>query len=129
VATFHQGIFDNFDIDMAPVVTDVQVEGTLATMRGTFTQKLIPKAESVAAMSDTGNWTVAARRQADGAWKWDWIMGGSDQPMPGSTIDGVDEQAIASIERDWMAALLKADEAAPGRFSPRSGDDGRRRRR
>ena len=116
VAKFHQGIFDNFDIEMAPVVTDVQVEGTLATMRGTFTQKLIPKAEGVAAMSDTGNWTVAARRQADGAWKWDWIMGGSDQPMPGSTMNGVEEQAIASIERDWMAALLKADEAALGQI-------------
>jgi ketosteroid isomerase-like protein len=116
VAKFHQGIFDNFDVEMAPVVTDVQVQGNLATMRGTFTQKLIPKAEGLAAISDTGNWTVAARRQADGAWKWDWIMGGSDQPMPGSTADGVEEQAIAKIERDWTAAMAKGDEAALGQI-------------
>jgi len=116
VAKFLQGIFDNFDLEMAPAVTDVQVQGNLATMRGTFTQKLIPKAEGLAAISDTGNWTVAARRQADGSWKWDWIMGGSDQPMPGMTADGAEEQAIAKIERDWTAALVKADEAALGQI-------------
>ena len=60
VAKFHQMIFDNFDVEMTPVVTDVQVEGNLATMHGTYTQKLTPKAEGAAAMPDSGNWTVAS---------------------------------------------------------------------
>ncbi len=100
VAKFHQMLFDNFDVEMTPVVTDVQVEGSLATMHGTFTNKLIPKAEGAATMPDSGNWTVAARRQADGSWKWDWIMGASDQPMPGTTADGAEEQAVMQFERD-----------------------------
>ena len=116
VAKFHQWLFDNVDLEIAPVVTDVHVEGRFATMRGTYTQTLVPKAEGAAARPDSGNWAVAARRQADGAWKWDWLMASSDQPSPGTTADGAEEQAIARIERDWMAALRKADEAALGQI-------------
>jgi ketosteroid isomerase-like protein len=36
--------------------------------------------------------------------------------MPGTTADGAEEQAIAKIERDWTAAMLKADEAALGQI-------------
>ena len=109
VAKFHQMLFDQFNIEITPVVTDVQVEGSIATMHGTYTQKLIPKGEGAAAMPDRGNWTVAARRQADGSWKWDWIMGASDQPMPGTTPDGAEEQAVMQLERDAASALLKRD--------------------
>jgi len=87
----------------------VQIEGNLAIMHGTYTQKLTPKAEDVAAMPDSGNWTVAARRQADGSWKWDWIMGASDQPMPGTTADGAEEQAVMQAERDLVNAAVKRD--------------------
>ena len=111
VAKFHQMLFDNFDVEMTQVVADVQVEGNLATMHGTFTDKLIPKAEGAAAMPDSGNWTVAARRQADGSWKWDWIMVASDQPMPGTTADGAEEQAVMQFERDGVNAMLKRDMA------------------
>lgn len=109
VAKFHQMLFDQFDVEMTTVVTDVQVEGNLAIMHGTHTNKLTPKAEGAAAMPDSGNWTVAARRQADGSWKWDWIMGASDQPMPGTTVDGADEQAIVQIERAVTDAIVKRD--------------------
>jgi len=109
VAKFHQMVFDQFNIEMAPVVTGVQVEGNLATMHGTYTKKLIPKAEGAAAMPDSGNWTVAARRQADGSWKWDWIMGASDQPMPGTTADGAEEQAVMQAERNLVNAVVKRD--------------------
>ena len=111
VAKFHQMIFDNFDVEMTPVVTDVQVDGNLAIMHGTHTNKLTPKAEGAAAMPDSGNWTVGARRQADGSWKWDWIMGASDQPTPGTTADGAEEQAVMQLERDGLNALLKRDMA------------------
>jgi ketosteroid isomerase-like protein len=117
VAKFHQMIFDNFDVEMTPVVTDVQVDGNLATMRGTYTQKLIPKAEGAAAMPDSGNWTVAARRQADGSWKWDWIMGASDQPMPGTTADGAEEQAVMQAVRELGTAVVKRDMATLDRLA------------
>ena len=32
--------------------------------------------------------------------------------MPGATADGADEQAIAKIEQDWAAAMVKGDMAA-----------------
>jgi len=109
IVKFLTTAFEQFDVEMVPVVTDVQVEGNLAIMHGTYTQKLTPKAEDVAAMPDSGNWTVAARRQADGSWKWDWIMGASDQPMPGTTADGAEEQAVMQAERDLVNAAVKRD--------------------
>jgi ketosteroid isomerase-like protein len=109
VAKFLTVAFEQFDVKMIPVVTDVQVEGNLAVMHGTYTQKLTPKAEDAAAMPDSGNWTVAARRQADGSWKWDWIMGASDQPMPGTTADGAEEQAVMQAERELVKAVVKRD--------------------
>jgi len=109
VAKFHQMLFDQFDVEMTTVVAGVQVEGNLAIMHGTHTNKLTSKAEGVAAHSDSGNWTVAARRQADGSWKWDWIMGASSQPMPGTTADGAEEQAVMQAERDLVNAAVKRD--------------------
>ena len=108
-AKYHQMLFDQFDVEMTTVVAGVQVEGNLAIMHGTHTNKLTSKAEGVAAHSDTGNWTVAARRQADGSWKWDWIMGASSQPMPGTTADGAEEQAVMQAERDLVNAAVKRD--------------------
>jgi ketosteroid isomerase-like protein len=109
VAKSLQMAFERFDIEMTPFVTDVQVEGGMAIMRGTYTQKLIAKANGVAALAETGNWTVAAHRQADGSWKWDWIMGGSSQPVPGTTADGAEEQAVMQAERDVANAVVKRD--------------------
>jgi ketosteroid isomerase-like protein len=116
VAKFHQMLFDQFDVEMTTIVTDVQVEGNLATMHGTFTNKLTPKAEDAAAMPDSGNWTVAARGQADGSWKWDWIMGASDQPMPGTTANGAEEQAVVKLIREADAAMPKKDMATLDRL-------------
>jgi ketosteroid isomerase-like protein len=117
VAKFFKMAFEQFEIEMVPVVTDVQVEGNLALMHGTYTQKLTPKAEGAAAMPDSGNWTVAARRQADGSWKWDWIMGASDQPMPGTTADGAEEQAVMQTVRELGTAVVKRDMAALDRLA------------
>jgi len=59
---------------------------------------------------------VASARQNDGSWKWDWVVGNSDQPAPGSTASGEDEQALYQIERDWANAMVKSDAAAMERF-------------
>ncbi|MBE3063552.1 MAG: nuclear transport factor 2 family protein [Spirochaetes bacterium] len=115
VTKFHQMIFDQFTIEMNAPVVDVRVVGNLAVVRGTYTQKLTPKTEG-AAVSDSGNWTVVLQRQADRAWKWDWVMGNSDQPVPGTTADGAEEQALIKIEQDWAAAMVKRDVATLDRI-------------
>jgi ketosteroid isomerase-like protein len=38
-------------------------------------------------------------------------MGASDQPTPGTTADGAEEQAVMQFERDGLYALLKRDMA------------------
>ncbi len=35
----------------------------------------------------------------------------SDQPMPGTTADGAEEQAVIKVEQDWGTALAKRDVA------------------
>ena len=55
--------------------------------------------------------SVVATRQADRSWKWDWVIANSNQPMPGTTANGAEEQAIVQIERDWAAAAVKRDVA------------------
>ena len=50
-------------------------------------------------------------RQAGGAWKWDWVIANSDQPMPGATADGAEEQALMEIERGFVAAAKNRDVA------------------
>jgi ketosteroid isomerase-like protein len=48
-------------------------------------------------------------RQEDGSWKWDWVIANSDQPLPGMTADGAEEQALLQIERDFVTAATKGD--------------------
>ena len=51
-------------------------------------------------------------RQADGSWKWEWLVPNSNRPLPGATADGAEERAIAQLELDWAAAMVKGDMAA-----------------
>ena len=51
-------------------------------------------------------------RQADGSWKWEWLVPNSNRPLPGETADGAEERAIAQLELDWAAAMVKGDMAA-----------------
>jgi ketosteroid isomerase-like protein len=110
-ATFLKAFFDGFKLEVITAVTDVRVEGNLGVMHGTFKEKATPKAEGLAEATGGGNWMVALQRQGDGAWKWDVFMVTSDQPMPGTTADGAEEQAVMQFERDGVNAMLKRDMA------------------
>ena len=112
IRSHFQSFFDHFKADLSTSVEDVRVTGDLAVARGAFTNKVTPKAEGVAPVSYSGSWVVASARQNDGSWKWDWVVGNSDQPLPGSTASGEDEQALYQIERDMGEALVKKDSAA-----------------
>jgi ketosteroid isomerase-like protein len=101
--------FSLFNAEFQAPVEDVRVVGDTAVSRGTWTIKLTPKAGPLAPIVDRGSWMAMSSRQADGSWKWEWLVPNSDQPLPGATSDGADEQAIMKIEQDWAAAMVKGD--------------------
>jgi uncharacterized protein (TIGR02246 family) len=105
-----------FEPDFQVPVDEVRVTGDTAMARGTWAIKLTPKTEGTAPISDSGSWMLTLSRQADGSWKWDSVVANSDQPMPGTTADGAEEQAIAKVEQDWGAAMLKSDGPALDRI-------------
>jgi ketosteroid isomerase-like protein len=98
-----------FKTEFQAPVDDVRVAGDLATARGTWKVVLTPKAGEMAQVRDSGSWLLTANRQADKSWKWDWLVVASDQPMPGTTADGAEEQALMQIEHDWADAMVKRD--------------------
>ncbi len=95
--------------DLATTVADVRVAGDLAVMRGTYTEVDVPAAGHLTTSRPSGSWMITLTRQPDRSWKWDTFIVNSDQPMPGTTADGAEEQAIVKIEQDWIAALAKPD--------------------
>ena len=101
--------FSMFNTEFQAPVDEVRVVGDTAVSRGTWKVKLTPKAGGLAPIVDSGSWMALSTRQADGSWKWEWLVPNSDQPMPGATADGADEQAIAKLEQDWAAAMVKGD--------------------
>jgi uncharacterized protein (TIGR02246 family) len=111
-----QAFFDQYDFQFGLEVADVQVAGDLGVARGTATRKWIPKAEGLASIDVSGNWTAILKRQGDGSWKWDSIIGNSDLPAPGSTASGEDERALYQLERDWAAAAVTKDTAVVDKF-------------
>ncbi len=104
--------FSMFNSEFQAPVDEVRVIGDMAVARGTWTIRLTPKTEGMAPIADSGSWMALSSRQADGSWKWDWLLPNSNQPMPGMTADGAEEQALVKLERDWIAALQKRDVAA-----------------
>jgi ketosteroid isomerase-like protein len=117
IQKLHQVYFDLYDFQFGMPVADVQVSGNLGVARGTWTQKLTPKTEGLATISDTGSWTGVLKHQSDGSWKWDSVIANSDRPMPGTTAEGTEEKALIQIQKDWANALLKSDFAALDRFT------------
>jgi uncharacterized protein (TIGR02246 family) len=106
------GFNSQFKLDFSMPVEDVRVVGDLAVARGSWTLKLTPITRDLAPSSDIGSWIVVFARQPEGSWKWDCVVLNSNQPLPGSTAGGADEQALLQIERDWAGAVLRRDAAA-----------------
>lgn len=92
------------------VIDDVRVAGGFAMTRGTFEGTSTPKAGG-AATPVKGKFVTLYERQANGSWKAVWDIYNSDQPMPGTTADGAEEQALVTFEQEWAAALVKGDVA------------------
>ena len=110
-----QKYFDRYTDQVRNVADDVRVSGDLAVARGSFEGTSTPKAGGSPAQVK-GKWLTAFQRQADGSWKSFWDTYNSDLPAPGATADGAEEQAVMQIERDWVAAMVKADMGALDRI-------------
>jgi len=111
VKAVYAAVGSQFTSEFQVPVDEVRVAGDLAVARGTWTITMTPKAPGMAPVKDRGTWMLTASRQADGSWKWDAVVPNSDQPLPGTTADGADAAAIARIEQDWAAAMVKGDMA------------------
>ena len=112
VKQMYDAQFGMFTLAFQAPVDEVRVVGDLAVSRGTWTITLTPKAAGPAPLTDSGSWMAISSRQPDGTWKWDSLVPNSNRPMPGATADGADEQAIAKLEQDWAAGMVKGDMAA-----------------
>ncbi|MBP1602133.1 MAG: hypothetical protein H6Q06_2284, partial [Acidobacteria bacterium] len=112
IRSLFQGIFSYSALELNMPVEDVRVVGDLAVARIDWAAKFTPKSQGVAPFSDSGSQIVVLTRQNDGSWKWEWTIVNSNQPLPGSTASGEDEQALYQIERDWINAMVKSDAAA-----------------
>jgi len=112
IRSLWQAAFDQSKYEFSVPVEDVRVTGDVAVARGTWTVKHTPKVQGVAGGTDGGSWMTTFARQNDGSWKWDSVVANSNQPLPGSTASGEDEQALYQIERDMTEALVKKDAAA-----------------
>jgi ketosteroid isomerase-like protein len=90
------------------VIDDVHVMGSLAVAKGTFDGKSASKATGTESPVK-GKFVTLYRKDADGSWKAVWDIYNSDLPAPGTSADGADEKAIARIEQEWAAAMVKGD--------------------
>jgi ketosteroid isomerase-like protein len=105
-----QKYFDQYTDEGRSILEDVRVSGDLAIARGTFKGTSTPKTGgSPAQLQD--KFLTAFQRQADGSWRAFWDIYNSDLPMPGTTADGAEEQAVIKVEQDWGAALARRDVA------------------
>ena len=109
IGKMHQAFLDNFDTDAKGPATEVRVAGDLAVAYGAYAETITPKDGTLAAENATGHWMAVLGRQGDGSWKWDWVIANSDQPSPGMTADGAEEQALLQIERDFVTAAKNRD--------------------
>jgi uncharacterized protein (TIGR02246 family) len=116
IRSIHQAFSNEASAEFSAPVEEVRTVGDLAIARGTWTEKVMQKAEGIAPANYSGSWIASFARQTDGSWKWDWLVPNSNQPLPGSTATGEDEKALYQIERDWAEANVKRDTAALDRI-------------
>ena len=111
IGKMHEAFLGSFSTNATATVGSVRVAGDLAVAHGTYAETVTPKDATLAAVRASGHWMAVLKRQAGGGWKWDWVMANSDQPMPGTTAGGAEEQALMEIERGFAAAAKNHDMA------------------
>jgi len=108
IGRMHQAFLAAFDTNAKGPATEVRVAGDLAVAYGRYEETITPKDATLAAAQASGHWLAVLERQG-GAWKWGWVIANSDQPLPGATADGAEEQALLEIERGFVEAMKSRD--------------------
>jgi uncharacterized protein (TIGR02246 family) len=111
IGKLHQAFLAGFDTDAKGPAVEVRVAGDLAVAYGRYEETITPKDRSLAAERASGHWLAMLERQGSGGWKWGWVIANSDQPLPGTTAGGVEEQALMEIERGFITAVKDRDTA------------------
>jgi len=108
IGRMHQAFLAAFDTDAKGPAAEVRVAGDLAVAYGRYEETITPNDQTLAAARASGHWLAVLERQG-GAWKWGWVIANSDQPLPGATADGAEEQALLEIERGFVEAMKSRD--------------------
>jgi uncharacterized protein (TIGR02246 family) len=110
IGAMYRPWFEAERIEFAATVTAAHAVGARTAARGGWTMTSTPKAGGNG-RSSGGGW-VGLLRQDESRWRFEWLMASSDRPERGRTADGADERALVQLEKDWVAALAKADTKA-----------------
>lgn len=111
ISKMHDAFFSAYQADAKGKALGVRVAGDLGVAYGSYAETITPRDPTVAAEAASGHWMAVLDRQADGAWTWSWVIATSDQPRPGATAGGTEEQALLELERGFTAAAMKRDMA------------------
>ena len=110
-----QNYFEQYTDEGRSILEDVRVSGDLAVAKGIYEGRATPKAGGSSAQVKD-KFLTAFQRQADGSWRAFWDIYNSDLPMPGTTADGVEEQAVMQSVRELGTAVVKRDMATLDRL-------------
>jgi len=134
IMALDQDLLDRYNpTNLKTPIEQVSSSGDLAVARGTYYWTGTPVASGLSEATSEGKWIGTYARQADGSWKCSQMIYNSDQPTPGATASGADEQALLQIERDWLNAGLNKDRAALDKIMAKeyisTGDEGVKNKR
>ena len=82
IAASFQATFDQFTPGIKLSPEEVNVDGGLGFIRGTYEITLTPRAEGET-MQDNGKYVVIVQKQSDGSWKTYRAIWNSNNPLPG----------------------------------------------
>ena len=110
IAAMYRRGFEAERFEFSATVTAAHGMGARVAARGDWTMTSTSRAGGKGRPFG-GGW-VALFRQDEGRWRYEWVMASSSRPERGRTAEGADERALLQLEKDWAAALVKADTKA-----------------
>ena len=81
IRSFLQSDLDQFSMDFADEIVEIEVAGDLAVIWSNYTVTLTPKDDGESIESN-GKWLKVLKRQPDGSWKFSRNIWNSNNPRP-----------------------------------------------
>lgn len=79
----YETVLEQFSVRGSSEIVELEVGGSWAFMRGTYTITVSPKHGGAPIEEDRGNWLWITKRQVDGSWKIFRAIGASEPPNEG----------------------------------------------